>query len=204
MFPSLGDMARSLGMSISAIHRCLNGDLKTHHGWSKFSYVGGLIRFRQVDQLKYLIAELKHNPLSRRNVFNLWNTPAMQHGKLPCCHGSVVQFYVAEGKLSCQMYQRSADAFIGVPVNIASYALLTHMIAHVCGLEPGEFIHTLGDAHLYLNHVEQAQQQLAREPRALPRLHLNPHVTDIFDFRLEHIQLIGYDPHPAIKAPVAV
>jgi len=207
-FPSIGDMKEKFGVNLSAVHRCLQGKLHTHHGWSSFRYLepgdGRVIRFREVDQLALAVATIKHSPDSRRIVLNLWHTPAMGATRLPCCHGSVIQFYVVNGRLSCQMYQRSGDVFIGVPVNIASYSLLTLMIASVTGLKPGEFIHTLGDAHLYKNHIEQARLQLTREPRPLPKMILNPNVKSIFDFKYEDFTLSEYDPHPHIKAQVAV
>lgn len=156
-----------------------------------------------IDQISTLIQQIKTNPDSRRLIVSAWNPALVDQMALPPCH-ALFQFYVADGKLSCQLYQRSADIFLGVPFNIASYALLTHMVAQVCGLEPGEFIHTLGDAHLYLNHLEQAELQLTREPRPRPTLVLNPEVKDIFGFTFEDIALEGYDPHPHIKAQVSV
>ncbi|WP_414500756.1 MULTISPECIES: thymidylate synthase [unclassified Zymobacter] len=156
-----------------------------------------------IDQISNLIQQIKTNPDSRRLIVSAWNPALVDQMALPPCH-ALFQFYVADGKLSCQLYQRSADIFLGVPFNIASYALLTHMVAQVCGLEPGEFIHTLGDAHLYLNHLEQAELQLTREPRPRPTLVLNPEVKDIFGFTFEDIALEGYDPHPHIKAQVSV
>jgi thymidylate synthase len=156
-----------------------------------------------VDQISDLIKQIKQNPDSRRLIVSAWNPVDVPRMALPPCH-SLFQFYVAGGALSCQLYQRSADVFLGVPFNIASYALLTHMIAHVCGLKVGEFIHTLGDAHLYLNHLEQTRLQLSREARPLPTLKINSAVTDLFSITAEDILLEGYDPHPAIKAPVAV
>ena len=150
-----------------------------------------------------MIETLKNNPDSRRIIVSAWNVADLDKMALAPCH-AFFQFYVADGKLSCQLYQRSADIFLGVPFNIASYALLTLMMAQVAGLQPGDFVHTLGDAHLYLNHLDQAREQLSREPRALPHLRLNPDVTDLFAFRFEDFSLEGYDPHPAIKAPVAV
>ncbi|MFD1018423.1 thymidylate synthase [Thalassobacillus hwangdonensis] len=157
-----------------------------------------------IDQIKQVIESIKHNPDSRRHIVTAWNPEDVPSNMaLPPCH-TMFQFYVADGKLSCQLYQRSGDIFLGVPFNIASYALLTHMIAHECGLEPGEFIHTLGDAHIYTNHIEQVNTQLSREPRSLPRLRLNEEKASIFDFELEDFTLEGYDPHPSIKAPVAV
>ncbi|TWT96783.1 Thymidylate synthase 2 [Botrimarina colliarenosi] len=158
---------------------------------------------RTIDQLAEVIDEIKGDPDSRRLIVSAWNVADLPDMALPPCH-LLFQFYVARGKLSCQLYQRSADVFLGVPFNIASYALLTMMIAQVTGLEPGEFIHTLGDAHLYDNHLEQAQTQLSRDPRPLPQMRIDPSVTSIDDFRYEHFTLEGYDPHPHIKAPVAV
>jgi thymidylate synthase len=159
--------------------------------------------FSGVDQIADVVAQIKTNPDSRRLVVSSWNPPDLPRMALAPCH-CLFQFYVAEGRLSCQLYQRSADVFLGVPFNIASYALLTLMMAQVTGLKPGAFIHTLGDAHLYTNHLEQARLQLSRAPRPLPTMTLNPAVTDIFAFRYEDFTLTGYDPHPHIKAPVAV
>jgi thymidylate synthase len=156
-----------------------------------------------IDQIAQVVESIRTRPDSRRHIVTAWNPAEIEKMKLPPCH-VLFQFYVAEGRLSCQMYQRSADIFLGVPFNIASYALLTLMVAQVCGLKPGEFVLSLGDAHLYLNHVEQAKEQLARVPRPLPRIRLNPGVKDIFGFRYEDLALEGYDPHPAIKAPIAV
>jgi len=156
-----------------------------------------------IDQISHVIDQIKNNPNSRRMIVSAWNVACVQDMALPPCH-TLFQFYIAEGKLSCQLYQRSADTFLGIPFNIASYALLTMMVAQVCGLQPGEFIHTLGDTHLYLNHLEQARLQLSRPIKPLPTMHINPKVKSIFDFTFEDFELLGYDPHPHIKAEVAV
>ena len=178
-----------------------NGDLGPVYGhqWRHWKTPDG----REIDQIAQLVEGLKKNPDSRRHIVTAWNPSDVDHMALPPCH-ALFQFYVADGKLSCQLYQRSADIFLGVPFNIASYALFTLMLAQVCGYQPGDFVHTLGDAHLYSNHLEQVQLQLAREPRALPTMRLNPEVKDIFAFRFEDFTLEGYDPHPHIPAPVAV
>jgi len=158
---------------------------------------------REIDQIRQVVDAIRAKPDSRRHIVSAWNPADVDRMALPPCH-ALFQFYVAEGRLSCQMYQRSADLFLGVPFNIASYALLTLMIAQVSGLQPGEFVLTLGDAHLYLNHLEQAREQLRRAPRPFPRMRLNPQVSEVFDFRYEDFTLEGYEPHPAIKAKVAV
>jgi len=176
-----------------------NGDLGPVYGkqWRSWEGADG----RTYDQIAWVLAEIRRNPNSRRLIVSAWNVPDIERMKLPPCH-CLFQFYVAEGRLSCQLYQRSADLFLGVPFNIASYALLTHLIARECGLEAGDFVHTFGDAHLYLNHEEQARLQLSRTPRALPMLKLAP--GGLFDLRAEDIGFEGYEPWPAIKAPVAV
>jgi len=156
-----------------------------------------------VDQITKVVEQIKHNPDSRRMIVSAWNVADVDNMALPPCH-CLFQFYVADGKLSCQLYQRSADVFLGVPFNIASYALLTMMMAQVCGLEPGDFVHTLGDAHIYSNHIEQVNLQLTREPRSLPKMKINPNVTSIFDFTFEDFELTEYDPHPHIKGAVSV
>lgn len=178
-----------------------NGDLGPVYGrqWRSWAAPDG----RVIDQLADVLAELKRNPSSRRLVVSAWNPADLPDMALAPCH-CLFQFFVADGRLSCQLYQRSADVFLGVPFNIASYALLTHMVARHAGLGVGDFVHTLGDAHLYVNHVEQAREQLTREPRPLPTLRLDPAVRSVFDFRYEHVVVEGYDPHPAIKAPIAV
>ena len=178
-----------------------DGELGPVYGkqWRRWETADG----RTVDQLARVVDSIRHNPDSRRHLVSAWNPGEVDDMALPPCH-ALFQFYVAGGRLSCQLYQRSADIFLGVPFNIASYALLTHMVAQVCELEPGDFIWTGGDCHLYSNHLEQARAQLEREPRPLPTLRLNPAVRDLFSFRFEDIALEGYDPHPHIKAPVAV
>jgi thymidylate synthase len=179
-----------------------NGDLGPVYGhqWRHWPARGG----GEIDQIADLVAALKKNPHSRRHVVTAWNPADVDRMALPPCH-ALFQFYVsAGGKLSCQLYQRSADLFLGVPFNMASYSLLTLMLAQVCGLKPGEFVHTFGDLHLYLNHLEQVDLQLSRDPLSAPRVRLNPAVANLDDFRFEDIELIGYEPHPPIKAPVAV
>jgi thymidylate synthase len=178
-----------------------NGELGPVYGyqWRHWRTPDG----REIDQLRQVVEQIRARPDSRRHLVTAWNPADVERMALPPCH-ALFQFYVAEGRLSCQMYQRSADLFLGVPFNIASYALLTLMIAQVADLEPGEFVLTLGDAHLYLNHLEQAREQVARAPRPFPRMRLNPSVRDVFAFRYEDFTLEGYDPHPAIKAPIAV
>ena len=177
------------------------GDLGPVYGkqWRSFRGANG----KTVDQLQWVIDEIKRNPDSRRLIISAWNPPELADMALPPCH-CLFQFYVAQGKLSCQLYQRSADIFLGLPFNIASYALLTHMVAHVTGLEPGEFIHTIGDAHLYVNHIEQVQEQLTRTPYPLPTLRLNPDIQSLFAFRFADIEIVNYQAHPHIKGSVAV
>ncbi len=178
-----------------------NGNLGPVYGsqWRSWPTADG----RHIDQIKQVIDQIKNNPDSRRIIVSAWNVGEIENMKLPPCH-AFFQFYVAEGKLSCQLYQRSADTFLGVPFNIASYALLTMMMAQICGLQPGDFVHTLGDAHLYSNHIEQTHLQLTRDFRPLPTMKINPEVKDLFDFKFEDFELVGYDPHPHIKAAVAV
>lgn len=177
------------------------GDLGHVYGYQWRSWQG--CDGKSIDQLKNVIESLKNNPDSRRHIVSAWNVGDLDKMALPPCH-ALFQFYVSNGKLSCQLYQRSADVFLGVPFNIASYALLTLMIAQVCGYQPGEFIHTLGDAHIYTNHFEQVDLQLTREPKSLPRMELNPQIISIFDFDYTDFSLEGYDPYPTIKAPIAV
>jgi len=178
-----------------------NGDLGPVYGhqWRHFPKPGG----GEVDQVRMLVNAIKNNPDSRRHIVCAWNPGMIEQMALPPCH-AFFQFYVADGKLSCQLFQRSADIFLGVPFNIASYALLTMMIAQVCALEPGDFVHTFGDAHLYDNHLDQAREQLSRTPRELPTMKINPAVADLFAFKFEDFELVNYEPHPHIKAPVAV
>jgi thymidylate synthase len=178
-----------------------NGELGPIYGkqWRSWQAADG----RSIDQISEVIEQIKTDPNSRRLIVSAWNVGEIERMSLPPCH-LLFQFYVAGGRLSCQLYQRSADVFLGVPFNIASYSLLTMMMAQVCGLGPGEFVHTLGDAHLYLNHVEQARLQLTREPNPLPRIRINPEVRSIFDFRYEDFELLEYEAHPHIKAEVAV
>lgn len=192
---------RENGVSIWDEWADANGELGPVYGkqWRSWPTPDG----RHIDQISNLIQQIKTNPDSRRLIVSAWNVGEIERMALPPCH-LLFQFYVADGKLSCQLYQRSADLFLGVPFNIASYALLTHMIAQVCGLQPGDFVHTLGDVHIYTNHMEQVQLQLSRDPKPLPKLQLNPEVKNLFDFRFEDIRITDYDPHPAIKAPVAV
>ena len=178
-----------------------NGELGPVYGkqWRSWECPDG----STIDQIQWLVDEIKRNPDSRRLIVNAWNVADLPKMALMPCH-AIFQFYVANGKLSCQLYQRSADLFLGVPFNIASYALLTHMIAQVCDLGVGDFVHTLGDAHIYSNHFDQVNEQLSRTPRALPHLHLNPEIKDLFAFGIDDIRIDGYEPLPAIKAPVAV
>ncbi|WP_078380281.1 thymidylate synthase [Sutcliffiella halmapala] len=178
-----------------------NGDLGPVYGyqWRSWPTADG----KSIDQITNLIDQIKQNPDSRRLIVSAWNVANVDSMALPPCH-TMFQFYVADGKLSCQLYQRSADVFLGVPFNIPSYALLTMMVAQVCDLEPGEFIHTLGDAHIYSNHIEQVKMQLERTPKALPKMVINKEVKSIFDFKYEDFNLVGYDPHPHIKGVVSV
>ena len=192
---------REHGVSIWDEWADADGELGPVYGkqWRHWRGADGV----EIDQIRWLVDEIRRNPDSRRLLVSAWNVADLPQMALQPCH-TLFQFHVAQGRLSCQLYQRSGDIFLGVPFNIASYALLTHLLAQVCELEGGDFVHTLGDAHLYNNHVEQAREQLARSPRPLPTLRLNPDRRDIFAFRYEDIAIEGYDPHPAIKAPVAV
>lgn len=178
-----------------------NGDLGPVYGYQWRSWPDG--KGGHIDQIRQLIDQIRKNPDSRRLMVSAWNVSCVNDMALPPCH-ALFQFYVADGKLSCQLYQRSADTFLGVPFNIASYALLTLMVAQVCGLKPGEFIHTLGDAHLYMNHLDQAKLQLSRPPKQAPQMIINPEVNDIFKFKFEDFELVNYNPDPHIKAEVAV
>jgi thymidylate synthase len=189
------------GVSIWDEWADVNGELGPVYGyqWRSWPAPDG----ESIDQISGLVKSLKENPNSRRHIVSAWNPALVDEMALPPCH-TMFQFYVADGKLSCQLYQRSADIFLGVPFNIASYALLTMMLAQVCDLEPGDFVHTFGDAHLYHNHFEQAKEQLSREPLPLPTMKINPGVKDIFEFTYEDFTLEGYEAHPSIKAPIAV
>ncbi|MEP2704943.1 MAG: thymidylate synthase [Roseibium sp.] len=182
-----------------------NGDLGPVYGyqWRSWPAPAKEGKAGSIDQIANLLTMIRTSPESRRLIVSAWNPALVDEMALPPCH-ALFQFYVADGKLSCQLYQRSADVFLGVPFNIASYALLTMMVAQVTGLKPGDFVHTLGDAHLYSNHFDQAREQLTRSPRALPTMTINPDVTDLFAFRFEDFELTGYDPHPHIAAPIAV
>jgi thymidylate synthase len=192
---------KEYGISIWDEWADADGELGPVYGsqWRSWAAPDG----RRIDQISEVMQAIRTNPDSRRLIVSAWNVGEVERMALPPCH-LLFQFYVANGKLSCQLYQRSADIFLGVPFNIASYALLTRMMAQVTGLRPGEFVHTLGDAHLYLNHLDQAKTQLARQPRALPTMHLNPDRNSLFDFVYEDFEIRDYDPHPAIKAPIAV
>ena len=178
-----------------------NGNLGPVYGaqWRAWPTPDG----KHIDQIKNVLHSIKTNPDSRRHIVSAWNVQEVDNMALPPCH-LLFQFYIAEGKLSCQLYQRSCDVFLGVPFNIASYALLTHMVAKECGLEPGDFVHTLGDAHIYLNHIEQCRLQLTRNPKPLPKLILNPEVNNVLDFKYEDIKITDYEPHPVIKGEISV
>ncbi|MYD43202.1 MAG: thymidylate synthase [Gammaproteobacteria bacterium] len=179
-----------------------NGDLGPVYG-SQWVHWGDLDGGREINQIKNVVRSIREEPFSRRHIVSAWNVADIDKMRLPPCH-ALFQFYVADGRLSCQLYQRSADVFLGVPFNIASYALLTHLMAQVTHLQPGEFVHTFGDVHLYNNHVKQAERQLRRKPRPLPQLKLNEEVNDIFNFTFDDIELVNYQPHAGIKAPIAV
>jgi thymidylate synthase len=198
-FPCLTTKKLHLRSIIHELLWFLKGDTNIGRQWRRWEAPDG----RSIDQIAGVLETLRRQPSSRRIVVSAWNPADLERMALPPCH-CLFQFYAASGKLSCQLYQRSADVFLGVPFNIASYSLLTMMVAQVSGLEPGQFVHTLGDAHLYLNHLEQARMQLSREPRALPRMRLNPEVTDLFAFHFEDFTLEGYDPHPHIPGHIAV
>lgn len=189
------------GVSIWDDWADIEGNLGPVYGsqWRNWPAADG----RHIDQIENLLEQINNSPDSRRMIVSAWNVGELEHMALPPCH-AFFQFYVAEGKLSCQLYQRSADIFLGVPFNIASYSLLLMMIAQVCGLKPGEFVHTLGDAHLYSNHLQQTELQLSRKPYGLPRMHLNPDINNLFDFKFEDFELLDYHSHEHIKAPVAV
>lgn len=208
MRPSIGSFRRNEGLNPSAVHQCLSGLLHKHHGWSDFERMiapeGMVLRYNQVDQLAQVIASLKHDPMSRRHIINLWSPAATPFMALPPCHGVVIQFFVHDGRLSCSMYQRSADLFLGLPTNLASYALLTHMLAQQADLEVGELIWTGGDCHIYDNHVDAVQGQLLQPVHPFPRLHLRRRGS-IDDYRMSDIDASdGYVHGPVIKAPVAV
>lgn len=206
-FASFGQAHRKHGLNLSAMHRCLEGKLHTHKGWSNFQELtreGKVLRTAVIDQVAEVVASLKNNPLSRRHVISLWTPQDIERMALPPCHGIATQFYVKDGRLSCHTYQRSADLFLGVPWNFASYAMFTMMLAHVCGLEPDELIYSFGDAHIYLNHIEQVKTQLSREPMPLPTVRLNPDVKCIDDFTYADFEIIGYQHHPGIKAPISI
>ncbi len=195
------DWLKENGVSIWDEWADENGDLGPVYGYQWRHWPDG--KGGEIDQIKKLVEQIQNKPDSRRHIVSAWNVADVDNMALPPCH-TLFQFYVADGKLSCQLYQRSADVFLGVPFNIASYALFTMMLAQVCDLEPGDFVHTFGDAHLYLNHLEQAKLQLSRDHRPLPTMKINPDVKDLFAFKYEDFELVNYDPHPHIKAPVAV
>lgn len=209
-FISLGEMVKKYKMNVSAIHRCLKGNLKSHHGWTSFSYLlspiaGAVLRVKVVDQLQELISGLKIDPASRRHVISLWNPHDLHRMNLPPCHGIVTQFYVSGNTLHCSTYQRSADAFLGLPVNLASYSLLVKLVAHVVGLEPGTLTYNLGDCHIYNNHLEQVREQLSRKPFQAPQLLLAASTpSNILEITEAHISLEGYQCHSTIKGEVAV
>jgi thymidylate synthase len=217
-FTSIGYICRKFKLNPSAVFRCLNKKLKTHKGWSNFNPIicpeGQVLRYREIDQLKLVIASIKHNPDSRRHIISLWNIHDVDRMELPPCHGNIIQFYVSNGELSCHMYQRSCDLFLGGAINIASYSLLTHLIAHECGLKAGDFIHSFGDRHIYLNHVDQVKEQLSRTPMQEPAIQINidePLLDFVdnchnlsWDEIKQKIVLQNYKSHGSIKAEVAI
>lgn len=200
----LKKFCREYGLTSTCVSNCLSGKQKTHKGFRFENIDTDKYRTIEIDQVKNIIASIRQNPNSRRHVISLWNPKDLSKMSLVPCHGNLIQFFVEQGKLSCMMTQRSGDMFLGVPFNFTFYSLLTHMIAQVCDLEAGEFIHSIGNAHIYVNHIDQVREQLTREPKELPLLWMNPWVKDINDFTADDFKLIGYKHHPAIKAPIAV
>lgn len=206
-FLSLGRMVKECGVNLGAIHRCLKGKLKTHHGWNNFQYInreGYVLRTTITDQLKLSLSILKHDKDNRRNVITLWNPSEIDKMALPPCHGNIIQFYVQENRLSTHMYQRSVDTFLGLSYNIASYALLTHILAYLTNLEVGELIISTGNTHVYTNHLDQVKEQLTRKPYPMPRLEIRPGISSIDDFVREDFKLVDYKYHPSIKGQVAI
>lgn len=208
LFTSVGEASRMHDLNLSAVHRCLSGKLHTHHGWSDFQYLeptdDEVFRYNHIDQLKNVVATIRQNPDSRRNIITLWNPHEIDRVTLPPCHGNIIQFNCEGNFLDLHMYQRSADILLGVPVNIASYALLLQMLAHITNRTPRMLYTSYGDLHIYTNHLEQAKLQMTRKPFPAPTVVLSPHVTEIDNFTFEDISLCEYECHPAIKAEVAV